>query len=152
MDTDALRRTLDAIDAVTVCGWCQAPLTADSSSPNYCCEEHQERWLARYASSPALPLTDDHLVDAHLLREELQEARRIWNDRRQLTMPALLSEVLEEVFEEILRSQPAPVFFTPPTPAELQNQRLARIIGGYGSIDARLHDPRSILRSISTAC
>jgi hypothetical protein len=58
MDADALQRTLDAIDAVTTCGWCGATLTADAPSSSYCSEDHQEQWLARNVGAEPVPICD----------------------------------------------------------------------------------------------
>lgn len=49
MDTDALQRVLDAIDAVTVCGWCKATLDGTTHSHLFCSQDHQARWQAQSA-------------------------------------------------------------------------------------------------------
>lgn len=75
MDASALQRTLDAIDAVTACGWCTAPLTADAPSPNFCSEPHQDLW---YGSTSARA----HLLVPASLREVLEELQEyVWTER-----------------------------------------------------------------------
>ena len=93
MDTDALQRTLDAVDAITTCGWCRRKLTADSPSPNFCSEEHQDCWHADQADIGALIASAAPDVDT--LAENLLEAARIWNE------PAQLGQVVGEVVEDL---------------------------------------------------
>lgn len=67
MDQDTLQRTLDAIDAVTTCGWCGATLTADAPSFDYCTELHQDLWLARHGRPRVklVPVVGDLLINGH---------------------------------------------------------------------------------------
>jgi hypothetical protein len=153
MDTDALQRTLDAIDAalVDVCGWCHAPLPNNGASLDYCTEAHQELWLARHTSAV---LRHELLVDNGPLSDNLIEARDIWTDDRldalhctaplrRIAVPARLRDVLNELNQYVWTERP--LLFDTPLRYDLADFDL------QWNLPQRLHEPRSILRDINIA-
>jgi hypothetical protein len=160
MNPDALQRTLDAIDAITTCGWCGATLTADSPSPNYCCESHQELWLARNVrcdhphGEDVEPLPEDilqALLAADCISAELAEAHRLWHERGPLNDPMPFSTLLDEFF---LLRPPGGGTAAPPDPRDRPWLQLAAAAARPGR-RAPQHQHRLsplLERPVSTSC